>query len=156
MKIDYRELAEVSQAAGSNPSSATNTLQYLRGVSEDGIEEIGEEDVRGTETTHYRAEIDVDKVVEQLRDADISDDARELAEKGLEQFEGGTIPTDVWIDDDGRARRQDVEMRLRVEGETLDVRTRVEMFDFGVEVDVEAPPADEVVDISELLRGPPT
>lgn len=42
------------------PQDPTRQLEYLRGVS-DSVEKVGTERVRGTQTTHYRAMIDLKK-----------------------------------------------------------------------------------------------
>jgi hypothetical protein len=152
MRFDFSDAQEASEALGSDVSSTSNNLQYLRGVSKDGVEEVGQEEVRGEGTTHYRVEIDLRIVKEKLRDADMSDDARAFMEKGLRQFREETMPAEVWVDDDGRVRRQDLEMALRSPAGGIDMDLRMEYFDFGVEVDVEKPPAGEVFDL-ELLAA---
>ena len=65
-----------------------------------------------------------------------------------------TIPADVWVDGKGRLRK----VRLRVAGSSSNTKGSVafEYFDLGARVNVEAPPASEVVDFQELLGGSPT
>jgi hypothetical protein len=61
---------------------------------------------------------------------------------------------DVWVDGDGRLRRLEYEMELSdVDGARVAVGVTMELYDFGVEVDVVAPPADETTDLFELLGG---
>jgi hypothetical protein len=138
--IDLEELMQVQQ---SDPSQS---LQYLRGASDD-FEEVGEEEVRGVETTHYRGTIDLHKAVEQL-----PEDARESFERAIDLIGTNDLPLDVWIDDDGMARRMKYEQPLpSAGGEEGAMELTMEFFDFGVDVDVEPPPADEVIDIQELI-----
>jgi hypothetical protein len=138
--IDLEELMQVQQ---SDPSQS---LQYLRGASDD-FEEVGEEEVRGVETTHYRGTIDLHKAVEQL-----PEDARESFERAIDLIGTDELPLDVWIDDDGMARRMKYEQPLPSGGgEEGAMELTMEFFDFGVDVDVEPPPSDEVIDIRELI-----
>jgi hypothetical protein len=131
----------------------------LEGVTEDGLEEQGSEEVRGVETTHYAGEIDMGAVFEQAREQfeDIDEDA--LGEFGtvvdseaaIEEFEDQfgeePVPVEVWIDDDGLTRR--MQMSFEIEGET--VTQTIEMFDFGEPVDIEVPDEADSVDMFELL-----
>ena len=138
--IDLEELLQVQQG---DPSQS---LQYLRGASDD-FEEVGEEEVRGVETTHYRGTIDLHKAVEQL-----PQDARESFERAIDLIGTDELPLDVWIDDDGMARRMKYEQPLpSAGGEKGAMELTMEFFDFGVDVDVEPPPSDEVIDIKELI-----
>jgi hypothetical protein len=61
-------------------------------------------------------------------------------------IEGARI--DVWIGDDGLVRRFEI-LESFEDGETTTLTT--EFYDFGVEVDVEAPPADEVATLDEFV-----
>jgi hypothetical protein len=138
--IDLEELMQVQQ---SDPSQS---LQYLRGASDD-FEEVGEEEVRGVETTHYRGTIDLHKAVEQL-----PEDARGSFERAIDLIGTDELPLDVWIDDDGMARRMKYDQPLpSAGGEEGAMELTMEFFDFGVDVDVEPPPSDEVIDIKELI-----
>lgn len=138
--IDLEELMQVQQ------SDPTQALQYLRGASDD-FEEVGEEEVRGVATTHYRGTIDLRKAAEQL-----PEDARESVERAIELMGTVELPFDVWIDDDGMARRMKYEQPLpSAGGEAGAMELTMELFDFGVEVDVEPPPNDEVIDIQGLI-----
>lgn len=61
----------------------------------------------------------------------------------------GTVASsrvDVWVGADGLVRRVTVS-----DGEGTDVR--LELFDFGADVEVERPPADEVAELDDLLQG---
>jgi hypothetical protein len=131
----------------------TKFLEYLATVSS-GVEETGRETVRGVETTKYHAVIDFEKAIEQVAPETfemlgVEPDAfaDELAQ--MQSAIGAELPVDVWIDDDGLMRR--MRMDMTIEGQTAAVD--MEMYDYGVDVEVEAPPADEVGDMSSLLGG---
>jgi hypothetical protein len=145
--VDLEQLTQLSNQ--SNPSEA---LAYLRGVGDD-VEEVGTEEVRGVATTHYRATVDLDRVVDQA-----PSEQREALRAQIEELERRTNTdealVDVWIDDDGLVRRQVLRYEdMRFAGQTGDVTLRMELYDFGVEVDVEAPPEDQVTDFQELVQA---
>ncbi len=70
MRMDLSQFEEGAAAInGNDPSSFTNSLHYLRAVDKDGIDDLGSAKVRGVETTHYRVDVDVATLREQLDDA---------------------------------------------------------------------------------------
>ena len=59
----------------------------------------------------------------------------------------------MFVDDDGLLRRMVMKMSLAVAGEKVSVEALTDYYDFGVEVDVEAPPAAQVFDVSDEVGG---
>jgi hypothetical protein len=161
VKFDFEALGEetgVNLGALSqlNQGDPSQMLRYLRGASS-GVKEVGEEEVRGAETTQYHANVDLRKSVEQSIDEvpqELRSGVRASVERVIELTGTSKIPVDVWIDDDGRARRIAMEYDVSVPGGASKVHLDLKMdfFEFGVEVDVEPPPAGEVVDIQTLVR----
>jgi hypothetical protein len=151
MKMDLEAMSGMQgmgelQQMGNDP---TKSMEMLQGVSDD-VTEVGSEDIRGEPTTHYQATIDMDKALEQM-----PEDARPYAQQQMDMLGTSTLPVEVWIDEAGRLRRQRIEMDLSQMAESSPgaptrVVTTVEMFDFGADVDVEPPPADEVTDFADL------
>jgi hypothetical protein len=126
-------------------SGPTQGLEYLQGLSGDVVK-VGDDTVAGAHATHYRASIDYAKVAAKLPDSS-SALAGKLAKLG-------TVPADVWINDDDRV----VKMHFNVDGGAFGGGTgtgtadfTMEITDFGVPVNVEAPPADQTVDLSGML-----
>ena len=116
-------------------------LDYLRATSE--VEERGSERIRGIDTTHYDARIQLDKVAERVSPE---------AQRGLRKLVQGSgikeLPIDVWIGDDGLVRR--LAMDWHPQGGSI--VTQVDLFDFG-DVDVDVPAPSEAVDLNKLLGG---
>jgi hypothetical protein len=132
-------------------------LDYLATVSS-GVEEVGTETVRDVETTHYTAVIDfgaaLDDVPARLYEK-LGLDPDEFAQQ-LEQFAavmGDGMPVDVWIDGDGLLRKMHIDMSISEAGQSVAMGVDMEMFDYGIDVHVEAPPADEVSDMGSMLGG---
>lgn len=138
------DVMDTSLAGSADP---TQGLEMLRGASDD-ITEVGRESIRDVEASHYRGTVDVRKALEVLR-GPLRDQLEQVLSTG-----GDRMPFDAWIDDDGRLRRLDQTMTLtmpQLPGQSIDVTSRLEMYDFGVSVDVVAPPAGSVRDGAPLL-----
>jgi hypothetical protein len=147
---------DVSQMVGSgfqfSQSDPTQALQYMRGVSDD-VEEVGRQKIRGVRTTQYQATVDLNKAVE-----DLPEDAREQLETSLEMLGTSELPTSFWIDDQGRLRRMYSEFDFSGDERIPDgtkMTLSFDYFDFGVKVDVEPPPANQVSDAPSGLFAPP-
>ncbi len=56
------------------------------------------------------------------------------------------IPVEVFLDEQGRPVRTVQTLELTVQGQSLATTTTTDLYDWGVNVDVQAPPADQVVD----------
>ncbi len=140
------DLAGLQQVNQSDPRQA---LLYLRAAS-GPVDEVGEEDVRDVATTHYRMTVDLEKV------AKLDPEQRENVERVIEQSGVREVPTEVWVDDDGLVRRMKLaydDMRFAA-GQRGDMAMTMELYDFGVDADVEPPPARQVVDIEQLMNAP--
>jgi hypothetical protein len=116
----------------------------LRGVS-NAVEEVGRSTVRGVDTTHYRATIDVGKALTRVPPAQ-----RDRLANAFSKFTSPTIPVEVWIDSDGLPRKYALTTDITQKGNTAQLKESFEFYDYGVPVKVKAPPADDVADYSEL------
>jgi hypothetical protein len=159
MKLDLAELSKagnvdleaLSQMQQNDPKQA---LAYLEGVSED-VKKEGTESVRGVETTKYSGTLDMSKAASAQKEKRV----RDAIESVVKQMGTSKIPMTVWIDKDGRLRKmvQTVDLSKAsgegMEGLSGTLTTTFEMYDFGVKLDVKAPPENEVTDGSALLGG---
>ena len=89
-------------------------------------------------------------------DLELTAAEREQARKGmqwmLEQLGSDSVPVVVFVDDDGLLRRMTMDFAMKVEGEQMSMSMRIDYFDFGADVDVQAPPARDVTDATDLLQ----
>jgi hypothetical protein len=137
--IDFQQLMQANQ---SDPAQA---LAYLRRLAD--LETVGEEDIRGVETTHFHGVADLRRVAEEFPETKAS------VERIIEQTNVTRIPADVWVSADGLVRR----FRYRWENMQItpaahgDMTMEMELYDFGVQVKVQKPPAEKVVDLEKLL-----
>ena len=127
-------------------------LDQLQGIAGE-VEKIGEEKVRGVDTTHYEASVDLHKYPDRLP-PEQREAARQSVERLIDLTGRSSYPIEVWIDDDKLLRRMKLGYSIKIPGqaEEASFSMRMEFFDFGTPVSVEPPPEDEVTDISELAK----
>ena len=143
--IDLSQLGQVGQ----DPSQS---MQMLKAIGGD-VKKVGEEKVRGVDTTHYSATVDFDKYPAAVPASDRAA-VRKSIENLVKLSGQRTIPVDVWVDDDKVVRRVGQTIKTKVPGAaSMQMRMIMEYFDFGTKVDVKAPPAGQVQDISDLAAG---
>ncbi len=141
------DLDSLRQLQRNDPTAAMN---YLRGVTAD-VEEIGTETVRGDPTTHYRATLDLDRAARE-----VEPEEREVIRQIIRGLGTSRLPTDAWIDEDGRLRRLRYTLDLaEIESSggpasSGKVTASFELYQFGRPVDVRDPPAAEVQDVADL------
>jgi hypothetical protein len=91
-----------------------------------------------------------------LDELGLSDAEREQARKGmtemLDQLGSADIPFEVFIDAQGLLRRLSLDMSLTIAGEPLRMAMQMDYYDFGVAVDVQAPPASTVHEVTDQLQ----
>ena len=149
------DLADAGETAGLDVDALVEDhtgpaalIQQLRGAAGD-IEELGDAEVRGVATRHLRVVVHTDRAIEQAP-PEARDQLRSFAEaSGLPD----AYPLEVWIDDDALVRR--VRTVVEVQDETagpVTQQTTLELFDFGLPVDLDPPADDEVVEMRTVLE----
>ncbi len=141
--VDLGELQQLSQQ-----SDPTQFLAFLQGATDD-VTALGEEDVRGVTTVRYDATVDVRRVYE---DADLIRD-REPFEAFIAELGVTTMEVSVWIDGDGLVRRQQFDLPMPDLPTGATATMTIELFDYGIDVDVTPPPDDQVTDLIELMAS---
>jgi hypothetical protein len=140
------DIGSLGQLQSVDPSVA---LRFLEGAASD-MREVGEERVRGAQTTHYRGTIDLRRAA-----SEVDAGTRPAVEQAIESLGTSTIPADLWIDGEGRLRKLAFDIVRTDAGPQTAGRVELELYDFGTAVDVRPPPADQVTDLTALLAGPP-
>jgi hypothetical protein len=151
--LDRAGLGNLGLTPQQDPAQA---LEYLRAASTD-VEESGRATVRGVQTTRYAGKLDFRKALDPgLERLELPAAEREKARAGMKQMldrlGSSTMPFEVFVDRDGLLRRMTMSMPMTVEGQRLSMRMSIDYFDFGVAVNVKAPPAADVTDVSGLLH----
>lgn len=144
--LDFEEL--LAQFRSSDPLA---NLSLLTGAAED-VTEVGEEDVRGVATRHFKVTVSVEKSL-----AQVPERFRPAMSQLTEQLGTRTLPVDVWIGDDGLPRRLNYEVDLSkasipgTEGLSGSVKTTMDVFDYGKPVEATVPPPEDTVNLGELI-----
>ena len=141
-------------SSGSDASDPTSVLRLVSMVS-NSVTKVGTETVRGTQTTHYRAIVDFGKAAAK----------RGLPAAQIQALETAlgttTFPVDLWIDGHGVARRMQFHFPLpkattaSAAGKSGQITETLDLYDFGIPVSVQPPPASQVANLG-ALRTPST
>jgi len=147
IKMDLEKLGQeaglnLDQMMGAGQTDPSQGLDFLRGVT--GVQAVGEEEVRGVSTTHYKGVVDLATLGKEHPEMQSSIDQL-VQQSGISR-----VPVEVWIDDDGFVRRMKQTLEGTGSGLPMNMTMTTDLFDFGTDVSVKEPPADEVVDFSEL------
>ena len=161
---DAAQLKQFGSLAGTDPRDVFGLLKAVSG----SIEAVGTDEIRGVETSHYRATIDTAKIEKLIPEA------QRQTLGGLGQSGRAEIPIEVWIDADQRIRKLAIDLAgidqeppttsssgqsgmplysLGASG-TMDLEGSVvlEVYDYGKSLDLDLPPADQVVDAATLKQ----
>jgi hypothetical protein len=139
--------------AGSGSDDPAQMLTTLQGES-DSVEKVGPGSVRGVPATRYHALIDLAKVARtapaKVRAAVRQAERRLMGITGVRQF-----PMDVWIDAHGLVRRVAYHVSLNIpgSGQMMTISVRMDMYDFGTPVHVQAPPKSQTADLNAILAA---
>ena len=101
------------------------------------LELLGEEEVDGVATNHYRITIDPADYLEAMD-----------FPAAMKEFLPREMVTEMWVDGDNLPRKfaQTIETPSQAGGEPVPSTTEGTYSDFGLDVDIEAPPADQISD----------
>ncbi len=143
-------LDQLSQFSGGDPRQ---TLDQLRAVSGD-VKKLGTATIRGAQTTHYRAKVDLNRYPKLVPAAQRS--SAEQSVKRLIALTGtSSFPVDIWIDPQKRVRRIQLAYSFRPKGQAtsqkLTFNETVDIYDFGVAEKVAIPPAGQTIDFTQLV-----
>jgi hypothetical protein len=153
LRLDLQSVADASsldvgplvQAAQADPSQS---LLWLGALGPE-VTRLGEEEVRGVPTTRYGTEVVLGLLAGHAppgQEAEWRAYVETLRGRlGLE-----AIPVEIWVDADGLIRRLRHELTFAAEGTSTAATT--ELYDFGVQVEAEAPSPDEVAAVGDLIR----
>lgn len=150
MKIDLKKAAQALGVNAGQIGDPAQSAAYAKAITDQDVTKVGQEKIDGVDTTHYKVSVDVAELPggDQLR--------RQV---------GPTLPMQVWLDGDGRLRRQQLDMSVKgapsagakAENSAAPQQIKMTMVmnysDFGTEVEAQAPPAGRVADMTnEVMK----
>jgi hypothetical protein len=141
-KIARQRGIDLGSLLNSSPTP-TSALAFLRGSGRN-VEKLGRERVRGVQTTHYHAIVDLRRAAAQANGEARQSLRRLTNASGVRQ-----LPVDVWIDGHGYVRRVAYELKTG----SVAPKVTMELHDFGAHIPISAPPRRSVVDLMSKLGG---
>ncbi|MCJ1679374.1 LppX_LprAFG lipoprotein [Streptomyces sp. APSN-46.1] len=155
LKFDLKSLdpkaAEQLDAAGKGTQNAENPGDKANALLQSkDVKLVGEETIDGQKTKHLAGTLTLD----QMKTATASEDqaAKDRREKTLKDLEKQGITTmtvDMWIDESNHTKQ----VRTRGQGTKGATDMTIKFTDYNKPVSVTAPPADQVVDLAEMMKG---
>lgn len=143
--IDFDALLELG-----TQMDPTKVLEFLRAAGE--VDEVGSATVRGTQTTHFKGVVDLNRYASQLEGKNGGGAAARSLRKAIDLTGKSTMPIELWIDESSLVRRMNwKQTTVAAEGQaptTLDAT--MDLFDYGADVNVVIPPDDQTTSLEEL------
>jgi hypothetical protein len=121
------------------PTSTLSPSEFVRFLRESGsVENVGTEQIRGQETTHFRGPLDLERLAGEESGGELLERLR--ANPAADDIE---MLVDVWVAPDGLPARLtlDISMPGQASGS---MQVSADILEYDVEVDAEPPPADTV------------
>jgi len=145
-------LGRSESAALVGGESTAGQLEMMRAVASD-VESVGGESIRGVSTHRYRGRIELQRYSQLLREEGKAGSAREYEQ--LAKQMPAPLEVEVWVDDDGMARRLREVMTLPAapghSPVTMDMR--MDLFSFTAAPNVKLPAPGEVFDSTPLAQA---
>jgi hypothetical protein len=151
VKMDLEKLAkkqgiDMSQLMNANQADPSQTLAMLSASKDAHV--MNYDRVHGVLTTHYMLKLDLKRLAKE--NTAMSKSIQQV----LDMTDADSFPAEAWIDNKGNVRKMKIEMSMNAPtGGELKMTMTEELYDFGVDVTIQPPPASQTVDMSALLGG---
>lgn len=153
VKYSYDDLERVGGGSGAYMKDAMQNSTPHQSVkmllASGDVKKVGEEKVRGVNTTHYSGTVDVAELAE--RSSGLSKSQLADMKKQLEQSGVTTETIDIWVDDEDLL----VKKTERGQTKTGELSATAYYSDYGTDVSAEEPPAGDTADFRDLMRQQP-
>ncbi|MCX4908088.1 hypothetical protein [Streptomyces sp. NBC_00878] len=153
IKYAYADLADLAGGSGAymkDQMQNTTPNQSVKLLLASGdVKKVGEEKVRGENTTHYSGTVDVADLAGES--SNLTADQLADMKRQLEQAGVTTETVDIWVND------EDLLVKKVEKGElaTGSMSSTAYYSDYGVKVSTEEPPAADTADFKDLMRTQP-
>jgi hypothetical protein len=156
-KISADGTDPVSQALGgalSQSAEQSDPSKMLDQISKTGrIISSDQTELNGEQVNHYKVELDVAKAIDQFTGQVPEATRAQLTEKL--KGKDVKIPAELWLNKDNLPVQVTMDqgpMMQALGAPAGDAKFTMKYSDWGTRVDVTAPPADQVVDLGELMK----
>ncbi|MDQ1028653.1 hypothetical protein QF035_006235 [Streptomyces umbrinus] len=153
IKYAYDDLADLAGGSGAymkDQMQNTTPNQSVKLLLASGdVKKVGEEKVRGENTTHYSGTVDVADLAGES--SNLTADQLADMKRQLEQAGVTTETIDIWVND------EDLLVKKVEKGElaTGSMSSTAFYSDYGVKVSTEEPPAGDTADFKDLMQTQP-
>ncbi|MFB6559320.1 MULTISPECIES: LppX_LprAFG lipoprotein [unclassified Streptomyces] len=133
-----------SSQQGQNPADTADSLSAAK-----DLKKVGEETIDGQKTTHLAGTLTLDEL--KAHSASSTPAAKERQEKNLKTLEAQGIKSltmDIWIDEADQAKQ----VRTQGQGTSGSMDVTIKFKDINKPVEIAAPPADQVLDMAEMMK----
>jgi hypothetical protein len=160
IKLDPSTLPGSEGGSLGAATAAANPAAILAAIKDAmTVQEMGTDPIDGSDATHYRATIDLVKLLPLLAamapdtptDADLQHAKDQLEKLGMQ-----SLPIDLWVDGDGYLKQ----MQLALDLGKMDPNHPGTSFsltltfsDIGGDISIEVPPSSQVTDIGDLRKS---
>lgn len=157
LKLDLQAIAESaedpalakSMTSGMENMGQSPAQQMGLLLDSPNMKSLGEEKLDGVSTRHYKGSLTIEEMLDANKSLDVLD--AKQREQLVEQLKTSGIKgydIEAWINEDDLPVRIDVAM----ESPQGTIEMSQTMRDFGADLDLQAPPADETVDLMKMLE----
>jgi hypothetical protein len=138
-----------SSSFGAGSSNPTEVLSYLKAAG--AVTRAGQGNVRGVDSTHYHAEIDLAHFASAAPAKERA--AARRAGQAFERITGAKkLPMEVWIGD-GRVTRVSLSFSLCAPEGRVQEAIDIDLYDYGRQPVVAPPPASQVSDVDAKIKA---
>ncbi|MCX4780416.1 LppX_LprAFG lipoprotein [Streptomyces sp. NBC_01264] len=130
---------------GENPGDRAGELLRAK-----DLKLVGEETIDGVKTKHLSGTVTLDELRAALASA--TPEAKKRQEQSVTALEAQGVKSlalDMWIDASDHTKQ----VRTRADAAKGPMDTTIKFLDYNQPVEVAAPPADQVVDLAEMMKG---
>ncbi len=157
IKLDPSALPQQAGGMGA-AASAINPAAILAAIKDAiSVDEVGSGTVDGADATHYRATVDLVKLLPSIAelspdaptDADMQEAKDQLTKLGLD-----TVPIELWVDGDGYLKQIQFALDLSTiapDRPGASFSLTLTLSDIGEDIAIDVPPASQVTDLTDLL-----
>jgi hypothetical protein len=157
IKLDPSTLPQ-SQGQLGAATAAANPAAILAAIKDAlTVDEVGTETVDGSAATHYRASIDLVKLlplIASLTPDKPTDAEMQKAKNKLEKLGMQSLPIDLWVGDDGFVKQTTFSFdlsKMDPANAGTSFAMTLTLSDIGSDISIDVPPASQVTDVSDLL-----
>jgi len=142
IETDADDASSVTDSfGGAGTGSPSDFIASLEDANAE-VTELGTEEIRRVETTNFRALVDLVEL-----SASMSAEEQSSLEADFGDIHTSEFPTEFWVAGDGLLCRYSMEITEDAGGSASFV---FDMFDYGADISIEAPPADEIIPADQL------